>query len=186
MADRIIESAEALARLPLSLAGSCTIALAPVHGRISFRGGAEAAARAGAALGLSLPQQPMAADAASGRAVLWLGPDEWLILSEADAPPALLAALGARLDMPFSAVDVSQRQVGLVVEGPGAARLLSAGCPLDLHITAFAAGQVARTVFHKAEITLWRQGTARFHLEVGRSFAPYLLGMFAEVAPRLP
>ena len=37
-----------------------------------------------------------------------------------------------------------------------------------------------RTLFVKAEIVLWRSEAERFHVEVWRSFAPYLKGLLAE------
>ena len=133
--------------------------------RLALRGDASAL---GAAFGLALPTQPCRAAEADGRSALWLGPDEWLLL----APPGTLDADAA---VPgASAVDIGHRQVGLVLEGPGAMDALAAGCPLDLHSTAFPVGMCTRTVFGKAEIVLWRQGAERFHVEVWRSFAAYV------------
>jgi sarcosine oxidase subunit gamma len=37
-----------------------------------------------------------------------------------------------------------------------------------------------RTIFGKAEIVLWRRGPRSFHIEVWRSFAPYLLACLQE------
>jgi sarcosine oxidase subunit gamma len=39
-----------------------------------------------------------------------------------------------------------------------------------------------RTVFAKAEVVLWRTGADAFHVEVWRSFAPYVLGLLEEAA----
>jgi sarcosine oxidase, subunit gamma len=39
---------------------------------------------------------------------------------------------------------------------------------------------VVRTIFEKAEIILWRTGEQSFHIEVWRSFAPYVLGHLEE------
>ena len=52
---------------------------------------------------------------------------------------------------------------------------LSVGCPLDL--AAFPIGGCTRTVFGKAEIILWRREATSFHLEVWRSFAPYVTAL---------
>jgi len=38
-----------------------------------------------------------------------------------------------------------------------------------------------RTLFRQAEIVLWRPAPEVFRLEVGRSFAPYLVGQLTEV-----
>ena len=72
-----------------------------------------------------------------------------------------------------SLVDVSHRQIGLIASGPAAARVLNAGCPLDLDPRAFPVGMATRTLYDKAEIVLWRRGESAFHVEVWRSFAPY-------------
>ena len=141
--------------------------------RLALRGDASAL---GAAFGLALPTQPCRATEADGRSALWLGPDEWLLL----APPGTLDA-----DTPVpgaSVVDIGHRQVGLVLEGPGAVDALAAGCPLDLHPTAFPVGMCTRTVFGKAEIVLWRQGAERFHVEAWRSFAAYVRGLLERAA----
>ncbi len=39
-----------------------------------------------------------------------------------------------------------------------------------------------RTIFDKAEIVLWRRAATTFHVEVWRSFAPYLAASLAEAA----
>ncbi len=136
--------------------------------RLALRGDAAALS---VAFGIALPTQPCRAVTAGDRTALWLGPDEWLLL----APPGSLDA-GVSIDG-GSVVDIGHRQVGLVLDGPDAADVLAAGCPLDLHPSAFPAGTCTRTVFGKAEIVLWRQGPARFHIEVWRSFAGYVAGL---------
>jgi len=170
--DRLQVQAAALEPLNdarwVDVPGRLLLRPAPELARLALRGDASAL---GAAFGLALPAQPCRAVEADGRAALWLGPDEWLLL----APPGTLDA-----DVPVAdaaVVDVGHRQVGLVLEGPGAADALAAGCPLDLHLTAFPAGMCTRTVFGKAEIVLWRQDSARFHVEVWRSFAAYVHGL---------
>jgi sarcosine oxidase subunit gamma len=85
--------------------------------------------------------------------------------------------------LPHSLVDVSHRQIGLVIEGERAALILAAGCPLDLDIRAFPVGMCTRTLLGKAEIVLWRTAETSFHLEVARSFAPYM-ARFLEQADR--
>ncbi len=136
--------------------------------RLALRGDASAL---GAAFGLALPTQPCRTAQANGRSALWLGPDEWLLL----APPGTLDASASVAG--GAVVDIGHRQIGLVLAGPGTVDTLAAGCPLDLHPTAFPVGMCTRTVFGKAEIVLWRQDAARFHIEVWRSFAPYVHGL---------
>ena len=85
-----------------------------------------------------------------------------------------------------SLVDVSHRQIGLIASGPAAARVLNAGCPLDLDLAAFPLGMATRTVYDKAEIVLWRRAATRFHIEVWRSFAPHVAASLAEAARGAP
>lgn len=160
-------------------APSGTLSITPASdlARLSLRGDAAAL---GAAFGIALPTRPCRAVTAGDRTALWLGPDEWLLL----APPGTLDA-GVSIDG-GSVVDIGHRQVGLVLDGPDAADVLAAGCPLDLHPSAFPAGTCTRTVFGKAEIVLWRQGPARFHLEVWRSFAGYAAGLLDQAMRSTP
>lgn len=119
----------------------------------------------GAELGLTLPTTPCSV-VPGERAVLWLGPDEWLLLAAGDAPRSVWESKSGAV------FDISDRQVGFIIEGERAAEMLAVGCPLDL--AAFAVDTCARTVFGKAEIVLWRRDATSFHVETWRSFAPYV------------
>jgi sarcosine oxidase subunit gamma len=99
-------------------------------------------------------------------AALCLGPDEWLLEGE-DA-----AALVANLPAPFSAVEVSDREITYALDGPAVLDLLATGCPRDL--AAMPVGTGTRTVFDTAQIVLVREAQDRFRLTVWRSFAPHV------------
>jgi sarcosine oxidase subunit gamma len=119
------------------------------------------------------------------RATLWLGPDEYLLLDFGGRAPAAEVAAGlegALGDLPHSLVDVSHRQFGIELSGPFATTILSGACPLDLDLAAFPVGMCTRTVFAKADITLWRTGDDEFHVEVWRSFSGYVTGVMREIA----
>ena len=99
----------------------------------------------------------------------------------------MAAEIEAALEtIPHSLVDVSHRQLALDVGGAVAARAISAGCPLDLRISAFPIGVATRTIFDKAEIVLWRRAETAFRIEVWRSFAPYLVAALAEAVRAAP
>ncbi len=154
--------------------GKVEAVASPFATRFILRGGPDAAAPVGAAFGVAPPLQPLRAISEGARAALWLGPDEWLLIAE-DEPAELGAKLEAALaGVPHALVDVSHRQCAIEVAGPGAARLLNAGVPLDLDPAAFPVGMVARTLLLKAEIVLWRREAERFRVETGRSFGPYV------------
>jgi sarcosine oxidase subunit gamma len=154
----------------------------PFATRLNLRGGADVVGPVAEAFGVAPPLRPLSSAASGARAALWLGPDEWLLIAE-EAATDLQAKLEAALAGVFhSLVDVSHRQVGIWVEGPGAARLLAAGCPLDLDLRAFPVGMSTRTLLVKAEIGLWRPVEEGFHIEVLRSFAPYVARILDEAS----
>lgn len=95
-----------------------------------------------------------------------LGPDEYYALLPAGE------VLPEGVGQAVSVVEISDRALGFVIEGAGAAALIAIGCPLDLDH--FAIGRATRTLFETVEIILIREDTARFHIEVWRSFAPWL------------
>lgn len=170
-------------RSPPRVAASTALrALAPAT-RYILRGGPHVRAAAEQALGTRVPGNACRAFVSGERAVLWLGPDEWLLISPQASAAAIAALLGAALkDLPHSLVDVSHRQIALSVTGPKASALLAAGCPLDLEADAFPVHMCTRTMLAKAEIVLWRTGTEEFRLEVWRSFAAYVSQFLDEAA----
>jgi sarcosine oxidase subunit gamma len=150
--------------------------------RFILRGGPEAAACVGPAFGAPAPLEPLRSRTEGPRSALWMGPDEWLLIAE-DAPPALGAALEAALaSVPHALVDVSHRHSAIELSGRGAARLLNAGVPLDLDLSACPVGMVARTLLTKAEIVLWRRAPEVFRVEFSRSYGPYVIAILTQAA----
>ena len=155
----------------------------PPAARYILRGAAEVRAAAEAAAGLGIPTDACRAITHEERAALWLGPDEWLLIAPEAEGAALAGALERALaQLPHSLVDVSHRQSACTLQGPQAATLLAAGCPLDLDVNAFPVGMCTRTVLAKAEVVLWRTGTEAFRIEVWRSFVAYVAQFLAEAA----
>lgn len=158
-----------------AVAPSARVRTLPAASRWTLRGAPTVLNAATAALGLPTIDRACRAVAHQGTAVLWLGPDERLLIAPAEAHADVAARLDAALgEAPHARVDVSHRQIALEVAGERAAVLLNSGSPLDLHPSAFPIGMCTRTVFAKAEIVLWRTEEHRFHIEVWRSFAAYV------------
>lgn len=165
------------------LAHHRAVAVAPVGPgtRFSFRGGPEALPPLGAAFGVTPATEACRAASAGAHAALWLGPDEWLLLAADGEAAALVERLEAALaPVPHSLVDISHRNTAFAITGANAPAVLSVGCPLDFDLSAFPVGMCTRTVLGKAEVVLWRSEPERFHLEVWRSFAPYVLGFLGQ------
>ena len=108
------------------------------------------------------PVEPNTTAEVSGKAVLWLGPDEWLVLGATEADFADAAA----------AVDVSANRVAFELSGPDAADVVAQGCSLDLD--QFLPGRCAQTLLARAQVILYRPDAATFRILVRPSFAGYL------------
>jgi sarcosine oxidase subunit gamma len=152
--------------------------------RFVLHGDARVRTAAAPVWGAAFAEEPCRARLENGRATLWLGPDEYLLLgadaaSEVAAADALERSLSA---MPHALVNISHRQFALEVSGSHAATILSGACPLDLDPGEFPVGMCTRTVLAKADIVLWRTRDDAFHLEAWRSFSGYVTGLLSEIA----
>ena len=127
-----------------------------------------------AVLGVSPP--PANSVAKSGELdLLWLGPDEWLVVA-----PATPADLAQRLDAALqgfhrSVCDGSEGRVVLEIAGPEVRTVLAQGVTLDLHPRVFGPGRCAQTVLARVPVILQQiDDGPRFRLFVRASFAPYI------------
>ena len=80
----------------------------------------------------SLPLRANTASDVGGRDVLWLGPDEWLVVADPDAAHTIVRELEDALSgHHHSILDVSANRI--VFELIDGLEALSSGCGLDLH-----------------------------------------------------
>lgn len=116
--------------------------------------------------------------------VYWLGPDEWLIGTDAKRVSALGSELAEALAGFHAAVnDVSGGNVELRVSGVDARTVLAKGCALDLHPREFAPGQCAQTGLGRAAVLLAASGDpSTYAIVVRRSFSDYLCRWLANAA----
>ena len=154
---------------------------------VNLRGDAKDTAFAEAvrqAIGLDLPTAPNTVTTGDSLALLWLGPDEWLLVQH-DAAPDAEAQQAARLrdavgGQHASVVEVGEQYCCISVAGAKARDVIMKGCPLDLHPRAFGGvGHCAQSHLAKAAIILHQvngdaDGGPAFDLYVRRSFADYL------------
>jgi sarcosine oxidase subunit gamma len=129
---------------------------------------------ASAALGVDLPAAPNTwTSTGTGRAV-WLGPDEWLVTSTAEAPEDLEARVRAAvLPLGGTAADVSAQRISLRLTGSRVRDVLAKGCSVDLHPRVFGPGACAQTALGQAGVVLLSGGGDVVVL-VRSSFAGYL------------
>jgi sarcosine oxidase subunit gamma len=191
MADRhspLEEWADRFAALPRSL----RVAEVPFCEMLNLRLDADAQdgpAPAGiaAVLGGPLPLVPCTAKRYDTRDVAWLGPDEWLVISEPGAESIdaqLRAAINAIGSAAGAVTDVSAQRTVLTVAGPAAADVLAGGCAIDLHPQVAPAGTCVQTLLARCGVTIIvRDDSAtRFTLLVRASFAGYLADWLVDAA----
>jgi sarcosine oxidase subunit gamma len=133
-----------------------------------------------------LPLEPNTVHGGPDAAVLWLGPDEWLIVGpdgsaaqlESQIRDALAAAVaGSPVDGAVALVDVSANWTILELARADARAILAGGCSIDLHARAFGPGRCAQTLVARAGVILWQtaaEPAPTFRLLVRPSFAAYL------------
>ena len=131
---------------------------------------AEFIATAQAALGCALPLAPNTSAQGPHCDILWLGPDEWLLVSS--------HAENINEKLPIKAgylTDVSHGRAALRISGPRTRELLAKGCSLDLHPRAFLAGHCAQTSLAHVGVLLQLPRTGDdFELYCARSYAQHL------------
>jgi len=116
--------------------------------------------------------------------VIWLAPDEWLVVSEEAAPESQEAELRA-IVAPFggAAVDVSGQRVILTLRGRHVRDVAAKGCALDLHPRVFGPGSSAQTTLGRAGVVLLaRDDPDEFTVLVRQSFANYLADWLVDAA----
>jgi sarcosine oxidase subunit gamma len=124
---------------------------------------------------LALPGAPGTSASGLLTSILWLGPDEWLVCSDAQGGDGLAASLQAALrGIASAAVDVGHARIVYAVGGSNARAVLAKGCPLDLHERIFSVGSCAQTLLAKVPILVHcRSAGPLFELHVARSFRDY-------------
>ena len=121
---------------------------------------------------------PNAVHGGPDAAVLWLGPDEWLVVGPDGAATRLemqlREALASAPDAPVAIVDVSANRTTIELARPDAANILASGCSIDLHPRSFGPGRCAQTLVARAGVILWQTAAVPvpvFRLLVRPSFA---------------
>ncbi len=134
------------------------------------------------AVGTDLPETYNTANFAGDRAIIWLGPDEWLIISENGASDDIPAALNTPAAGHIAAVEVSDALGILSISGPHARDVLAKHCAIDFHPSAFTSGMAAQSFMAHAGVTVTCSSDDRF-MVIGRtSFMPYLLDLIMDAS----
>jgi len=144
------------------------------------------------AVNLSLPCQPNTTNRTSGRAVFWLGPDEWLVrLDREDPEPSgvftaeehLMALQDCLKGVHSSVVDVSDYYLVFELSGPRAPQVLEKVTPLDVLGVLPDLEFCAQTRMGTAAVLINRVSDLdTYQIQVRRSFTEYLWEYLSEAA----
>ena len=163
-----------------AVAGDAGVTLreSPMRGLLVLRGdaaGAEFRDAVAAVLGIEPVAEPLTAVRRRDVSMLWLGPDEWLVVTPDRRLERIERVLRDALEGQHAALtDVSHSRTILALSGPEARAVLAKGCPLDFHPRVFGAGRCAQSRLAKCQVLI-HQTTAEpaFEIYVMRSFAEY-------------
>ena len=125
-----------------------------------------------------LPLDPNTFTGGPDGSVLWLGPDEWLLVGPAGGEGALESHLRLALGEAaarVAIVDVSANRTTLELRGPHARAALESGCSIDLHPRAFGPGRCAQTLLGRAGVIIQQlTDEPMYRIFVRPSFAIYV------------
>lgn len=132
--------------------------------------------------GASLPTKPCTAVTSKNGHIstLWLGPEEWMLLTEKDGDRELKIGLDMGLTgLVHQLVNVTDYYTCIDISGQQARETLMNLTTLDLHARSFSVGQVKGSLFGHANAYLWQLNTGTgqpeaFRLIVRASMADYL------------
>lgn len=128
-----------------------------------------------------LPREPNTWMGWHGRDVLWLGPDEWLVVG----PPGSERPIADELERALAGVhhgiiDVSTARSIIELNASERLDILSNGCGLDLHPRSWSDGMCAQTLLARVPVIL-QERSASTRVFVRPSFANYLVDWLVNV-----
>jgi sarcosine oxidase subunit gamma len=124
---------------------------------------------------LGFPVEPNTVTGDMTRGVLWLGPDEWLVVALPGTDGTLQELASELAGVHHSVVDVSENRAVIELRGADRHALLASGCPVDLDPRGgWVPGTCAQTLFARAQVLLQEMDGAT-RLFVRPSFAQYVL-----------
>ncbi len=153
-------------------------------GKINLRGDLkvkEFTSTTGKILGMILPKESCSTSTKEKITCLWLGPNEWLLVSnDTIAKESNVYELEQILFNGISkknlgaVTNVSDHYTVLKLSGSNIFEVLSKGCPYDFNSESFGDNKVIQTILNHVDVTIHRKAKDDVDLYVRRSFSNYL------------
>ena len=112
---------------------------------------------------------------AGERHVVWLGPDEFMMICEAGKDEELTSAILTSFDGQHAAfTNITDALAAFHLKGATVRQVLAKGCAHDLHHSSFTSGDAAQTLLSHAAVTIMALADDEFIIICRTSFASYL------------
>nr|WP_319516974.1 sarcosine oxidase subunit gamma family protein [uncultured Cohaesibacter sp.] len=127
-------------------------------------------------IGSPLPLKPCSSQEKGAVAVLWMGPNEWLIIAnETDTLKPLPEMALALAEYHCALVDISNSKVMLSLSGPSSRDVLSKGCSIDFYSNEWRKGHCVNSLYARCDVTIWQRATRdHYAILVRNSFSDYV------------
>ena len=153
-------------------------------GKINLRGNLdnkEFVSTVGKILGMILPKESCSTSTKEKISSLWLGPNEWLIVSNDEMSKEtntyeLEHVLFNNISKTNlgSVTNVTDQFTIFTLSGSNIFKILSKGCPFDFDSNKFTDNKVVQTILNHIDVTLYKKNETNVDLYVRRSFADHL------------
>lgn len=118
---------------------------------------------------------PNVAIAWSGRTIVWLGPDELLIVHDRDlAPVDDMYSKATKHELPCLFLDVSDQRTIFRVQGAGAKNVLTRGSSIDLRPDRLVTGECRQTLLAGVAVLIHRFEELGYDIYVDQTYRDYL------------
>ena len=152
-------------------------------GKINMRAEKSAGKIVKSITGCAFPPAANKFTTAGERHVVWLGPDEFMIICEAGKDEELARAIHASFGIRHAAVtNITDALAAFHLKGAAVRQVLAKGCALDLHQNSFAPGDAAQTLLSQAAVTIMALANDEFIVICRTSFASYLHDWFCDAS----
>ena len=153
-------------------------------GKINLRGNLENkdfASAAGKILGMILPKEPCATSTKEKITCMWLGPNEWLLVSNDTVTKEsndyelekILFNNISKTNL-GAVTNVSDHYTIFNLTGSNIFQILSKGCPFNFSSENFGDNKVIQTILNHIDVTIHRKSEDDVDLFVRRSFSNHL------------
>ena len=152
-------------------------------GKLNLRADNSASKSVTSVTGCTFPPAANKLSTAGDRHVVWLGPDEFLVLCEAGKDEELASTLDSTLNDQHCAVtNITDALAAFNLKGTAVRQVLAKGCAIDLHPNSFKVGDAAQTLLSHAAVTLLAVSNNELIIICRTSYASFLHDWLCDAA----